>query len=248
MSTFAIGDIHGNEPALGDLLAQLQPLAQPADTVVFLGDYIDRGPRSKQCIERILEFRQACAATVVALLGNHEITLLDTHHDFTDHSWLIAMDAWPTIESYSTQAAARLRSEAKAAAGRLYSPGHRLPYELFFDALPDGHLKFFQDLKPYYRTPDALCVHAGIDPARGPIESQSQRNMLWGSYRFPDLYQGPETIAYGHYGDAVLDDNRWPHPVVQEHSIGVDTIKHGVLTAVQLPGRRLFQSARYDVC
>ena len=43
-----------------------------ADTVVFLGDYIDRGPDSKGCIDRILRFRAESRASVVALLGNHE--------------------------------------------------------------------------------------------------------------------------------------------------------------------------------
>lgn len=245
MSTFAIGDIHGNERALLDLLEQLRPNIDTHDTVVFLGDYIDRGPWSKQCIQRILEFRETCAGTVVALLGNHEHSMLQTYHSFSEHSWLIAMDAWPTIKSYSQDAARLLRDEAKRAAGRLYSTGYHMPYELFFNTMPTGHLQFLQDLKPYHHTPDALCVHAGIDPRYGPVDSQTTM-MLWGSYRFVDDYHGPELIVYGHYGNAILDGAGWPQPVIKEHSIGVDTIKHGVLTAVQLPGRHVFQSARYD--
>jgi hypothetical protein len=70
--------------------------------------------------------------------------------------------------------------------------------------------------------------------------------MVWGTCRFVQGYQGMETIVYGHYSNAVLDANGWPQPVVHEHSIGLDTIKHGVLTAVRLPERRVFQSAQYD--
>src|SRR5688572_5492896 len=121
MATFAIGDIHGNDSALADLVGQLEPLIRPEDTVVFVGDYIDRGPCSKQCIERILAFEQSCPATVVTLLGNHEYSLLKTLRDFTEHSWLIAMEAWPTIASYSATAAQILRSEAEKAGGKLYT-------------------------------------------------------------------------------------------------------------------------------
>src|SRR5438046_10695213 len=56
MATIAIGDIHGNLPALDDLVDQVAPDLSAADTVVFLGDYIDRGPASKDCVDRILDF------------------------------------------------------------------------------------------------------------------------------------------------------------------------------------------------
>jgi serine/threonine protein phosphatase 1 len=57
MATIAIGDIHGNLAALEDLLGQLAPDLTTGDTLVFLGDYIDRGPHSRGCIDRILELR-----------------------------------------------------------------------------------------------------------------------------------------------------------------------------------------------
>ena len=245
MATFAIGDIHGNEPALRDLLAQLTPFIVPEDVVVFLGDYIDRGPSSRGCVDRILEFQQTCPAAVVTLLGNHEYSLLKTQADFSRHSWLIAMDAGPTIASYSPSAAEILRREARQAGGRLYGEEYLLPYELFFDALPHAHLNFFRGLKSYHRTPEALCVHAGIDPDRGDVASQPEKMLVWGTHRFPERYEGSELIVYGHFSNAVLDSDDWPRPLVRDNSIGIDTIKHGVLSAIQLPGRRVFQSARY---
>jgi hypothetical protein len=56
VSTFAIGDIHGLAGALERLLAQIRPRVEPGDTVVFLGDYIDRGPDSKACVANIIHF------------------------------------------------------------------------------------------------------------------------------------------------------------------------------------------------
>src|SRR5882757_5004187 len=115
MATIAIGDIHGELEALTDLLAQLEPELSSGDTVVFLGDYIDRGPRSKECIDRILDFWASTSAEVVALLGNHEEWLLRTLDDPRRHSWLLAMDVFPTIESYSPEAAAAIRAAATEA-------------------------------------------------------------------------------------------------------------------------------------
>src|SRR6187200_3180464 len=71
MASIAIGDIHGNVAALGDLLAQIGPTLTSQDTVVFLGDYIDRGAQSAQVVDRILSLRRESPATVVTLKGNH---------------------------------------------------------------------------------------------------------------------------------------------------------------------------------
>ena len=89
MATIAVGDIHGCLPALVDLLDQLRNQITAADRVVFLGDYIDRGPDTKGCLEAVLEFRRDVNAPVVCLCGNHEDWLLRTLHDHRRHSVLV---------------------------------------------------------------------------------------------------------------------------------------------------------------
>lgn len=113
MSTIAIGDIHGNLAALDDLLNRITMEISADDTVVFLGDYIDRGPDARGCIQRIIDFRRAGKGRVVTLLGNHDEWLLRTHEDYTRHSWLLGMEGFQTVESYSASAASRLREEAE---------------------------------------------------------------------------------------------------------------------------------------
>jgi len=76
-----------------------------------LGDYIDRGPDPKGCIDRIIAFRDASPGTVIALMGNHEDWLLRTYHDYTRHSWVLGMEAFDTIRSYSQEAEMLLRAE-----------------------------------------------------------------------------------------------------------------------------------------
>jgi len=246
LATIAVGDIHGNLVALNDVLDQLRPEIQAGDTVVFLGDYIDRGPDSKGCVDAILRFRDEVDAEVVALMGNHEDWFLKTLRDHRRHSWLLGMDAFDTIRSYSADAERIMWDALKRAGAALYLEQVSLPYEAFFECMPPEHLEFFESLRLYHQTPDCVCTHGGLDPLTKDIQQQSHHDLIWGGDAFPDGYEGSEVIVYGHHNNAVLDDDGWPGPAIVGRTIGVDTISHGVLTAVRLPDRCLFQSARYE--
>src|SRR5262245_22903706 len=81
--TFAIGDIHGDLDALGRVLASF-PTLSPSDTVVFVGDYVDRGPKGKEVIDYVRRLPSEVPARIVALRGNHE------------DAWLRVIDrGWP---------------------------------------------------------------------------------------------------------------------------------------------------------
>ena len=247
MASIAIGDVHGNLAALNDVLRQIEPTLTTRDTVVFLGDYIDRGAESAQVIDRIIELRSESAATVVALKGNHEEWLLKTMRDHTCHSWLLATDAYCTIESYSTAAAEALRAaERTIDRDALYCGLSPLPYGLFFDELPPAHTEFFRQLPLFHRTEEGVFVHAGVDPRVESLENQMPFTLLMGTYDFPDRYCGPTLVVYGHHDDSEIRDS-WPHPRITPWTIGIDTISHGVLTAVRLPERTIVQSAKYGV-
>jgi len=245
MATVVIGDVHGNVAALDDLVSRLDPLMESTDTVVFLGDYIDRGPDTRGCIDRILRWRRESTATVVTLLGNHEDWLLRSIEDPTHHSWLMGMEAHETIASYSPRVADELRLALEEAGPRLLTERVTLPYERLVEVMPPSHLDFLRSLKLYQRTDDALCLHGGLDPSIPGVEGQLHEALLWGTDDFVDAYSGDELVVYGHWGSAVLDREGWPHPRIQGRTIGIDTIGHGVLTAVRLPQRQVIQSARY---
>jgi serine/threonine protein phosphatase 1 len=248
MATIAIGDIHGCLPALLDLLDRLRDEITADDRVVFLGDYIDRGPDTRGCIEAILAFRKTADAEVLCLCGNHEDWLLRTLRDHRRHSWLLGMEALDTIRSYSAEAAAALSDAASAAGPELVLGQPVLPYERFFEAMPASHLDFLERLLPYYEGPDCICAHGGLDPGRARLEDQSREAWLWGSDGFPERYSANQTIVYGHRNNAELDSGGWPTPRIIGHTVGIDTIGHGVLTAVRLPGGRVLQSAQYESC
>ena len=245
MATIAIGDIHGNIAALEDVLDQVTNHLTPNDAIVFLGDYIDRGPSTKACIDRILALRSCSDATVVTLLGNHEDWLMRTLRDPTRHSWLLGMEAFVTISSYSPAAAVELRRAAEEAGPALLTARTALPYDAFFSCVPKTHLDFLEGLVPYHRTSEAIYVHGGLNPRVPRLEDQPVAACVWGTDDFLEVYDGEELVVYGHWGNAVVDADEWPRPRIGRRSIGIDTIKHGVLTALRLPDGRIFQSRRH---
>src|SRR6186997_2936681 len=119
--TIAIGDIHGCSQALGALIGAIQPAA--GDTIVLLGDQVDRGPDTKGTLELILELEKRCH--LVALLGNHELMLLDALNG--------ALVLGPWLECGG---AATVRS-----------------YDGKLKNMPPEHVAFIRGCKRYYETP-----------------------------------------------------------------------------------------------
>jgi len=245
MATIAVGDIHGHARALDDLLGQLRAEAGPDDTVVFLGDYIDRGPDTRACIDAVLEFRSEVRANVVCVCGNHEDWMLRTLRDPRRHSWLMGMDAFDTIRSYAPDAERTIRDAMDGAGLQLFVGTCTLPYDAFFDALPEAHRRFFDSLVPACETADCICVHGGLDPDVGRLEDQTRDVLIWGVHNFQEEYAGEKLVVYGHWNNADVGDDGWPRPAVVGRTIGLDTIAHGVLTAMRVPDGRVFQSARF---
>jgi serine/threonine protein phosphatase 1 len=132
MRRFAVGDIHGCSKALRTVIETIDP--QPDDEFVFLGDYIDRGPDSRDVIDQIIDLSQRCR--VVALCGNHEIMLLGVTLGGLDDSLWLANGGESTVASYG---------------GCL-------------TRIPRRHLDFFQELVPYHETPESIFVHACYEP------------------------------------------------------------------------------------
>lgn len=126
--TIAIGDIHGCSRALQAIVEAIQPTAE--DTLVFLGDFVDRGPDSRGVLDFVLELEKRCQ--VVPVLGNHELMLLAAaENPLAIESWLSVGGA-ATVHSY---------------AGRL-------------ENIPPAHWEFIRRCQRYYETPTHFFVHA----------------------------------------------------------------------------------------
>lgn len=138
--TIAIGDIHGCPDALAAVLDAVAPGRE--DTVVTLGDYIDRGPDGRGVLDRLVALAGRCR--LVPLLGNHEEALLDALRDTA------ALRRWLTLGGADT-----LRSYGWAPGG---------PWRALADWIPQAHREFLAGCRAYHETPTHLFLHAGYVP------------------------------------------------------------------------------------
>lgn len=152
--TLAIGDIHGCSAALAALIDAVDP--GPADTIVTLGDHIDRGADSRGVLDRLIALARRCR--LVPLLGDHEEMLLDALRD------VAALRTW-----LSCGGAATLRSYG-------WSPGG--PRRPVAQWIPERHRDFLTGCRPYYETPTHLFVHAGY-VSDLPLDRQPGRALRW---------------------------------------------------------------------
>ncbi len=222
---YAVGDIHGRPDLLDDLLRQIEDDAKTSQvgrkTLVFLGDYVDRGPDSCGVVERLIAgLPQGFAAHF--LKGNHEAILLGFLDDpATLDLWLMNGGA-ATMASYGVDIEGLDRLSAPPARWR----------DAFAASLPATHLQFFQDLELSLAVGDYLFVHAGIRPGL-PLDEQVEADLVW--IRGPFL-EWPEPfgkmVVHGHTPGRV--------PVTRANRIGIDTgacFTHR-LTALRLEGDR----------
>jgi serine/threonine protein phosphatase 1 len=211
---FAIGDIHGCVDELTAMLSSINPAR--GDTVVFVGDYIDRGPATRDVIEVLLALGRD-AAEYVFLKGNHEDMMLSFlglpgHYG---ESFLFNGGA-PTLESYGI-------SEGSLAV----------------EQIPASHVDFLKTLATSYLHPPYLFVHAGIAPLR-QLEEQSVEDMLWIRQEFIfNPHQLGITVVFGHTPmRAVMVD--------LPYKLGIDTglVYGGKLTCIEFNEGVLYQVSR----
>lgn len=178
MHSYVIGDIHGCLDELRCLIEAL-PL-ESGDRMVFLGDYIDRGPDSKGVVTYVLELQKRNDLELLCLKGNHEdmfmayLGLRGEHGDMFLYNGGAA-----TLNSYGINSKNASLDE-------------------IIDQIPRRHFEFFGNLKPYFVMEPFLCVHAGIHPLK-PLEEQTETELLWIRNEFIYNSHGlPYTVLFGH--------------------------------------------------
>lgn len=218
---YIVGDIHGcydETRSLVRFVEEGEGLTQN-DIVVFLGDYIDRGPKSRDVIELMLEFQSKFPNTKF-MKGNHEDMLMD----FLGFGGRLGQaflynGGLETIQSYGISVFA--------------SP------EEMAGAIPPEHLAFFSGLHSILRIEKFICAHAGLNPLRD-LESQNDGDVLWIRDEFiSNVHSFNATIVFGHtpYRDILLH---------LPYKVGIDTglVFGNKLTCLELRSGKLFQIAK----
>src|SRR5262245_27545312 len=190
--TVAIGDIHGDIEAVDRLLGRL-PALDEGDTLVFVGDYVDRGPKSAEVVARVRALAADGPARVVALRGNHE------------DAWLRIVDeGWPEfLLPRNNGCLETLRSFQGAVGERSDMPDAddfaAMERGTFF---PDDVVAWMRTLAMFHEDDHAIYVHAGIKRQDGefphPSKVEPPRALLW--LRDGDFfanYRG-KLVVFGH--------------------------------------------------
>ena len=170
--TYVIGDIHGSLSKLRNLIARCERDADGQSmTLVFIGDYIDRGPDSRDVVEFVMKLHSRLRSNAICLMGNHEaLALAAIESGMNAGNWLLNGGDM-TLRSYGVSSARDL---------------------------PTEHIAWFRSLQLRHDDGQRLFVHAGINPAK-PLDAQDDHDLLW--IREPFLSDGRDygrLIVHGH--------------------------------------------------
>lgn len=244
--TFAIGDIHGEPSHLFKLLSCFPKLTRQ-DTLVFLGDYLDRGPQSREVIEYLMTLPSRTEAKVVCLRGNHE------------DAWLrVCNKGW---DEFLLPASNGCLATYRSFVGGPVPRDDELPSQDEMMALttgaffPDATLRWLEKLAFWYEDEHAIYVHAGLPRGKSgflhPSKVKDRQILLW--IRTQDFFQNyrGKPVVFGHTRTEFLprelssytpDDptDLW----AGENVIGLDTGCGigGFLTGLELPEMRVYES------
>lgn len=159
---YAVSDIHGHLDALGRALEVVDLDGDPGAQLVLLGDYVDRGPSSRQVLERVCSLQQEHSERVVALLGNHDCWMLDwLDAEDEDYDWLYSDIGFVTVHSFVT--------EQFVDAVPTSATGAQINATIKRELLArHGALIFWLRGLPLLHEADhAIYVHAGVDEEAG---------------------------------------------------------------------------------
>lgn len=233
-SVYAIGDVHGQLALLESLVDRIRadtsrhPLRR--QVMVFVGDYIDRGPESAAVIEYLIRGLPR-SFEVHCLMGNHEHALLRFLADPSTMPHWLMNGAAATLRSYGVDPVGEEAGETAFQACR----------DALLSAMPASHRAFIDSLPLVLEIGDYLFVHAGIRPGV-PVAEQSEHDLLWIREGFLDCDEDlGRVVVHGHTPQ--------PEPVVRPNRIGIDTgaWAYGCLTALKLEGaERVFMQVRMN--
>ena len=195
MNIFSIGDIHGCLKQLISLQKKIinsEGFKKDNDLLIYLGDYIDRGPHTKIVINQIIKLQKENIKSIF-LMGNHEQVMIDfLFNKINNLRYWLSLGADQTFRSYDIEVAEFIKDgfgDKKIEKLR----------NVFLNQLTEKHIHFFKNLKLSYTLGKYLFVHAGVNPEKSILE-QSKEDFLWSrSDKFFDKnFKFEKIVVHGH--------------------------------------------------
>ena len=220
LRVYAIGDVHGCIDELRQMIENIdaEQVIFPAQQskIIFLGDYVDRGPANRDVIDYLIEL-QKTDRDIVFLRGNHDHkVLLFLREAKRTGSDFIKWGGDATLRDYGVDVKECETMEDAS--------------DVFAKNLPNSHKEFFENLEYSYSLDDYFFCHAGVRPGV-PLAEQTKHDLCWIRSDFL-FHEEPfeKVIIHGH---TITDE-----PEVKQNRINVDTCCYGTgtLTAVVLEG------------
>src|SRR4051794_40999816 len=218
---YAIGDIHGRADLLKALLLQVEVdcklYPSRRSIVVLVGDYIDRGPASREVLDLLLGYEQT--KEMVYLKGNHDTFV----HRFMSEPEVL--DEWRLWGGLETLVSYGLKPSISPDALERKQLARQLA-----ESIPPRHLEFLDSLTPSFSCGDFLFVHAGIRPGV-PLRKQKEQDLLWIRDEFLCHEEKLEKfVVHGHSPVRMLD--------IRSNRINIDTgaFATGRLTCIVIEG------------
>jgi serine/threonine protein phosphatase 1 len=170
MALYAIGDIHGCLNALQTIFNL--NVIKNNDTVVFLGDYIDRGPDSKGVIDWLIKNKNHFHFEFI--LGNHEIMMSAAKQSPEMLIEWLQNGGDSTLESY------KINNDLRWA-----------------DKIPETHWEFIENCRSYLEIDNYIFVHAGLEKGKD-LNEQNKHHLFWKKYEIPEEYDPNRKVICGH--------------------------------------------------
>ena len=209
----AVGDIHGQFDMLRELIGKIKPSSK--DLFVFIGDYIDRGYKSKQVLDYLIDFEQKYNA--VFLKGNHEDMLLD----------LLGLDENAINGAYYARNGGEFTALSYGSTdSTIEDLAHLIPKE---------HIQFMKNTKIFFETEHYFFAHGGVMPGI-PFNEQKREVMLWIRHQFIFYPTGlNKIIVFGHTPQKKV--------LIENDKIGIDTGAgyFKKLSAIDLFSKEIYQ-------
>lgn len=184
----AVGDVHGMYEKLIELMEKVQ-FNPNEDLMIFLGDYIDRGPQSLKCLDYIMELNNQYPEQVICLKGNHEAMCSDYYrYEGNRQSFMMDGNDFQSVLIWLDNGGTETHKQFKKLR----------KFELV------KRLRWMRALPIFYRFENFYFCHAGIEP-NIPLEKQREKDLLWIRRWFIKMYDGKNTIVVGHTPVQQLD-------------------------------------------